>query len=92
MVVEVNGLKNDVTGLVVNDATVTFTLKDTAGTVIDGPTAMTYVPASNGVYRGTLADTVAIVVGTRYVVQIDVDAGAGLTAKWELDAVCQTRK
>lgn len=95
MVIELDGLKNEVTGEYINDATVTFTLKDADGVTVSGqsfPTAMPYVASSNGLYRATLSDAVAITVGARYVVEINVDAGAGLTGKWELDAVCQTRK
>lgn len=95
MVIELDGLKNEVTGEYVNNATVTFTLKDAAGATVTGqsfPTAMPYVTASNGLYRATLSDAAAVVVGTRYVVEINVDAGGGLNGKWELDAVCQTRK
>lgn len=95
MVIELVGLKNEVTGEYVNDATVTFTLKTAAGAVVTGqsfPAAMPYVPASNGLYRANLSDEVAISVNVRYVVEISVDAGSGLKAKWGIDTVCQTRK
>jgi hypothetical protein len=95
MVVELDGLKNEVSGEYINDATVTFTLKTVAGVTVTGqsfPAAMPYVPASNGLYRATLSDAVAITKGVRYTVEINVDAGSGLSGKWEIDSVCQTRK
>jgi hypothetical protein len=95
MVIELNGLRNEVTGLYVNDGTVSFSLKTMAGSAVAGqsfPSAMPYVPESNGVYRATLLDSVEMVKGTRYTIEINADAGSGLNAKWETDAVCQTRK
>lgn len=95
MVVELDGLKNAVTGEYINSATVTFTLKTAAGAIVTGqsfPAAMPYVTGSNGLYRAALSDAASITVGARYVVEINVDAGSGLSGKWELDAVCQVRK
>ena len=95
MVIELDGLKNEVSGTYINDASVTFSLKTMAGAAVAGqtfPAAMPYVPASNGLYRATLSDLVEMVKGTRYIVEISVEAGAGLNGKWEVDTVCQTRK
>lgn len=95
MVLEVAGLRNETTGAFLNAASVSATLKDSAGTNVTGqtwPVALTYVPSSDGVYRVGLSNALVLTPSARYVAQISVDAGAGLRAEWDLDCVCQTRR
>jgi len=94
-IIEVKGLKNEVSGDYINAATVAVTLTDTTGVEVTGetwPLAMSYVTGSNGKYRATLADTLSLTVGTRYEATISANAGAGLQAKWVEQLVCQQRR
>lgn len=85
-VLELSGLKNEVTGAFINTATVTATLVDREGVEVTGqswPTAMPYVAASDGVYRGTLSDSLDLTKFETYTAQITADAGPGLRQYWE---------
>lgn len=95
MLLEVADLKDDVTGEHLNAATVTVTLKDSAGVNVTGetwPLALAYVTSSNGVYRATLKDTLSLTANARYVATVIADAGSGKRAQWELDVVARTRR
>lgn len=95
MVLEVAGLKNEVTGEFLNSATVTVSLADNDGQPVDGnawPLPLQYVTDSDGVYRATLADTLDLTTNTRYVAELIVDAGPGLRAKWLRDCICRKRR
>ena len=69
-------------GTYINDATVTATIKTKSGSTVAGPIAMSYVAASNGLYRGTIADDLAVTLGVSYVAEITADGGAGLKGAW----------
>lgn len=74
MTVEVQGLQ-DLDGTYINDATLTVTLKDTAGTLITGqtyPASMSYVSASNGNYRGPISDSINVSPGDLLEAWIDI--------------------
>lgn len=95
MLFEMAGLRDQVTGDYLNAATVTVTLKDSAGVNVTGetwPLALAYVTSSNGVYRATLKDTLSLTANARYVATVIADAGSGKTARWELDVVARTRR
>lgn len=79
-VVELNGLKNISTDSYINSATVTFTLKDSDGDSVTGATniSMSYVASSDGIYRGTLADTVTLSHNTLYTCEVTINGGDGL--------------
>ena len=88
------GLKNEVTGLFVNDAVVTATLFDSLNNEVPGqtwPVTLVFVTASNGDYQATLQDTVQITAGIFYRLQINAD-GQGLQAQWEPMVEAVTRK
>lgn len=94
MVVEVRGLEDDVSGEHVNDATVTCTLIDSAGSNVTGqswPLTLSYVAESDGVYRATIPYSVATVAGADYTLQIDVNAGSGLRGQWSIPCLCKKR-
>lgn len=79
-VLELNGLKDAVTGSYINSATVTAVLKDQVGNQVPGqtwPLTLSYVSGSNGIYRGTLENTLSLTPGVRYVAEITV-SGAGI--------------
>lgn len=94
MVVELAGLENGMTGVAINNATVTVTLATTAGVNVTGetwPATMNYAESSNGVYRATLPHDIAIVDGQRYVATISAVSGS-LHAEWTVQCVARTRK
>ncbi len=75
--VEWDGLKDASNGNYLNSATVTFTLKDSAGTAVTGASAiaMTYVALSNGKYQGTLESTVSLTEGGKYWLEVTATSG-----------------
>src|SRR4051812_29707148 len=92
--VELIGLKSEVEGVYINDATLTCTIKTTAGVAVTGetwPVPMDYVAASNGNYRGVIADAVDLIAHTSYVAHIDVDAGPDRVGHWEFKFKALTR-
>lgn len=93
-VLEVAGMRNELTGADMNTAIVTAQLKDSAGTDVAGetwPKTMVYVAGSKGTYRVTLPYTLAVAPGARYVATIVADAGPGLRAEWQIECVARTR-
>ena len=93
-VLEVRGLKNEVTGAFLNAATVTATLVDSDGDEVAGetwPKTLDYVSSSDGVYRATLPYTLSLASGGRYTAQISVNAGSGLRASFALPCVARSR-
>ena len=67
-----SGLYDTVTKSFVNDATMTFTLKNSAGSAVSGASAvsMTYVTGSQGCYRGVLEDGVSLTENSTYYLEI----------------------
>lgn len=93
-IIEVDGLKNDLTGTDLNGATVTVTLKDAVGANVAGgswPLAMPHVASSHGLYRATLGYGLSLVDGARYTAAITADGGSGLRANWSVECVARTR-
>ncbi len=90
---EVDALKNGATDAYQNSATVTATLKTSAGAEVAGqswPLTLDYVAASDGTYRGILDDALSLVDGTTYVAHIEA-VSAGVTAHWEKQLQAQVR-
>jgi len=56
----------------VNDATVTFTLKNSSNSAVSGASSvsMSYVTGTNGVYEGTLEDGVSLTENATYYLEI----------------------
>ena len=93
-ILELDSLKNELTGLDLNGAAVTVTLLDAEGTKVAGevwPKAMAYVAGSDGLYRCTLPYTLTLTASGRYTARITANAGNGLRANWELECVARTR-
>ena len=83
--VEVKGLKNAATDSYENGASVNVVLLDEAEQEISGeswPKSLGYVAASDGDYRGTLSEGIAIAHGQIVTAKITATA-SGLTAVWE---------
>lgn len=86
-VLELTGLRNEIDGAWINDATVQATVVDLDGEEVAGetwPLSMPYVAASNGVYRALLVADLALTAGRPYRAIITVDAGDGIEGRWEL--------
>lgn len=93
-ILEIDNLKNELTGAFLTAASVTVTLKDSTGANVIGdtwPKTLTYLASSNGVYRCTLLHALALVAGRRYTAVIVADGGAGLYASFTVDCVARTR-
>lgn len=72
----------------INDATVTVTITDLAGTEVTGetwPKSMNYVASSNGVYRADLSASLGLTEDSSYLVVVNVTATDG-TGKWTQEA------
>lgn len=84
--IELDALQNAADSSYLNSATVTVTVKDSAGVNVTGetwPKAMAYVASSNGKYRATLSDAMAIVPGRYYAAYITAES-SGLTGNWQI--------
>jgi hypothetical protein len=93
-ILELLGLKSDVEDVFINDATVTARIRDKNGDDVSGqswPVAMAYVAASDGNYRGTLSDEIALVNKQKYKAIIDADAGPDRIGHWEFPFTAITR-
>lgn len=93
-VLEVQGLRNDVTGEPLNTATLTLTLLDAAGAEVPGqvwPMPMVFVEGSRGLYRALLPAALPLVADARYTARIVADAGPGLMGSWLMECVARTR-
>lgn len=87
-VLEVLGVQNAVTEEYLNDATVTVTVVDAqTDAPIAGqawPLTLPHAPGSNGDYRATLVDTLAVSPQQTLVAKVTVDNGSGLQRYWEI--------
>jgi len=88
-------LANEADGAAINNATVTCTLKDSAGVNVAGqtwPLAMVYQVGSVGKYIGTLEDALSLADGAVFTAVIDADGGAGLKGHWEIPVKAKVRR
>ena len=93
-VIELTGLKDEVTGVEIDDATVSVTLLDKSGAQVTGqtwPTTMTAL-GSGGIYRATLVDTLDTTLLDRYTAVVDVTTTGGEVAKWSIPAQVTLRE
>jgi len=75
--IQLDALRLAADGTYVNDATVTFTLKDADEAVMTGANtvSMPYVAGSNGRYQGTIQSTVSLAVGAKYYLEVTGTSG-----------------
>lgn len=81
--IELAGLKDELTEAFVNDATVTAVMKDAAGANVAGqswPLVMPYISGSDGIYRGVLDADLDLAVGDRVTVEVTITASGGREA------------
>ena len=91
---ELTGLKDEVTDAYINTATVTATVKNAAGTAVTGqswPLTLGYVTASDGDYLGVLEAALSVAVGDRLTVEVTVDAGSGRDAFFAIPVTVRQR-
>jgi len=70
-----SGLYDNSTESFVNDATVSFALKDSNGSAVSGASgSCTYVTDSDGVYEGVLEDGVSLTENATYYLEITASA------------------
>lgn len=85
-VLDLTGLKEEITQAFINNATVTVTIKDIDGTNVTGetwPFPMDYVAASDGDYRAFVSENIDLVANTKYIAYIDADGGANRFGHFE---------
>lgn len=75
-----------------NSATVTATLRDSAGAAVTGINGITlsYIAASNGKYRGSIQETFNAPIGGGYKLEL-VAIQAGVQGKWVIKAKVKIR-
>jgi hypothetical protein len=71
-------LTNASTGTYINNATVTFSLKDASGNIIGGLSgvSMSYIASSNGRYEGTVPNSTTLTLNALYTIEITATSGA----------------
>lgn len=92
-VVELDGLRNPVTGAFLNAATVDITITDSAGVEVAGetwPLSIPFVSGSDGIYRVVLDKVIEFIAGQRYTAVINARE-SGLDAKWTLVYIAEVR-
>jgi len=76
-----------------SSAAVTYILKNDSNTILDsGP--MTYIELTSAGYykfRATLADTLNITAGNKYIAVIDSDSGIGKRGNWSPNIIAEKR-
>jgi hypothetical protein len=77
-IVRLDALTNASSGAYINNATVTFTLKDSTGAAVLSNQSMSYVAASNGRYEGTIPNgtTATMTQNAQYTIEITATSGA----------------
>ncbi len=91
----VDQLKNALSGTYINNATVTCTIVDSAGSPVAGqtwPLAVVYQAGSNGQYVGVIEDTLTLSETTSYIAKVDADGGSGLKGHWEIPLKAKVRR
>lgn len=91
-VIELQGLKNSVTGTTDTAATVEVTLKDGAGVEIAGqswPASM--VHDADGTYRATLEDDLSLRKGGRYFAYVTATGSGGEVGNWVGECIASIR-
>lgn len=91
-VLELRGLRDEVSGTFLNAATVTATLYDSEGNAVSGqswPKTLDYVAGSDGDYRVTVTHSMALTASHKYTARITADGGSGLYAQFSVP--CQAR-
>lgn len=93
--IELVGLHGQSDGSMIDTADVTVVLYDSGGNPVTGaawPMTLTYLTNTDGVYRATLPDDLAVVAGQRYRALVTADDGPGRRSQWDVDVICRVRR
>jgi len=93
--IELRGLRDELSGEYINDATVTVTIRDLTGTEMDGqqwPATMPYVDGSRGIYRVPIVHSVPFTKDTNYIATITASAAGGTRGEWGMPLLARTRR
>ncbi len=93
-VIELRGVRNEISKAYVNDATVEAVIKDDAGSEIAGqdwPLALDYVASSQGIYRGIVESDAEVEVGDVLDLEITVTAPGDLEAFFKVPLIVKDR-
>lgn len=93
-VIDLLGLSSEVDDAFINDASVEVTVVDESGVEVAGqswPLAMSYLPGSDGNYRGFISDEVEFVPRDKYYARITADGGENRVGRWSFPFKPQTR-
>ncbi|GMQ79404.1 MAG: hypothetical protein BMS9Abin02_1992 [Anaerolineae bacterium] len=86
MVIELASVTDKITGQLIDDATITATLKDSVGADVGGiawPQTIDFTGTS-GLYQKTIDKSVVIVDGDGYTLIVDLSTPGGTDAHWEI--------
>ncbi len=84
-------LTDEITGLAVAAATVTFLVKTVAGVELQASGAMAAVGGEAGNYRGVVPDTLDLSAYSVVIVEVTADNGVGARAVWDIRCSVLTR-
>jgi hypothetical protein len=88
--VRLDALTNASSGAFINNATVSYVLKDAKGTIIINTTTMAYVAASNGRYEGTIPYTTTLALNNYFTIEVTA-VGGGFTIFRKLSCIAKYR-
>ncbi len=94
--IEISGLKDAISGLFLNDASVEVHVRETDGSDAPEPSGFSwpqtldYVSDSDGIYRVTLDKAIIWVAGTRYIATITA-VESGVDGEWVVDLLAKVR-
>jgi hypothetical protein len=88
--VRLDSLTNTSSGAYINNASVSFVLKDSKGTVVVNTTTMSYVAATNGRYEGTIPSSTSLTLNAQYSIEITATS-ASLTIFRKLSCIAKYR-
>jgi hypothetical protein len=77
---------DEATPAAVLTATVTAQIKNAAGTNVGTAITLAFVTGTNGDYEGVAADTLALVDGADYTVEVTADDGPNRRGFWVVEA------
>lgn len=95
MVLQVDDLRDEISGAYLNAATVTVTLTDALGGSVGGatwPMTLTHVTGTDGTYRAALPYSLQLTANARYRATLNVNAGPGLVAQRVMPLVARQRQ
>ena len=92
-VIELRELKNSATDAADTGASVSVTVKDSAGDDVAGESwPVSLAHASGGTYRGTLSSAIALTEGDVYTAVVSVAGSGGQTAKYNCRLRAEERR